>query len=114
MPPRTPRGTVGGARNRRDADSGRKTTGRKSTPKRRQVPAPALTAEATVAVPRRRRRREPQENGIIREIRKYQKSTNLLIRKLPFARLVKEVTGNYHHSMRLVARFFPAPCVLRA
>ncbi|RKP01444.1 hypothetical protein CXG81DRAFT_29748 [Caulochytrium protostelioides] len=27
----------------------------------------------------------------LREIRKYQKSTNLLLRKLPFARLVREV-----------------------
>ena len=27
----------------------------------------------------------------LREIRKYQKTTNLLLRKLPFARLVKEI-----------------------
>ncbi|KAJ3309766.1 centromeric DNA-binding histone H3-like protein cse4 [Gonapodya sp. JEL0774] len=31
----------------------------------------------------------------LQEIRKYQKSTNLLIRKLPFARLVKEITQDY-------------------
>ena len=30
----------------------------------------------------------------LREIRKYQKSTDLLLRKLPFARLVREVTMN--------------------
>ncbi|KAI9008137.1 histone-fold-containing protein [Gaertneriomyces semiglobifer] len=30
----------------------------------------------------------------LREIRKYQKSTNLLLRKLPFARLVKEVSAD--------------------
>lgn len=29
------------------------------------------------------------------EIRKYQKSTDLLIRKLPFQRLVREVAQNY-------------------
>ena len=29
--------------------------------------------------------------GALREIRKYQKSTNLLIPKLPFSRLVREV-----------------------
>eukprot|EP00871_Galdieria_phlegrea_P005684 jgi/Galph1/6116/GphlegSOOS_G4666.1 len=34
------------------------------------------------------------------EIRKYQKSTDLLIRKLPFARLVKEITQHYHHELR--------------
>lgn len=31
----------------------------------------------------------------LREIRQYQKSTDLLIRKLPFARLVREVTGQF-------------------
>ena len=30
----------------------------------------------------------------LREIRKYQKSTDLLIRKLPFQRLVREISGN--------------------
>jgi len=30
----------------------------------------------------------------LREIRKYQKTTDLLIRKMPFARLVREVCGN--------------------
>ncbi|TPX67213.1 hypothetical protein SpCBS45565_g03938 [Spizellomyces sp. 'palustris'] len=30
----------------------------------------------------------------LREIRKYQKSTELLLRKLPFARLVKEVSAD--------------------
>ena len=32
----------------------------------------------------------------LREIRKYQKSTELLIRKLPFQRLVREVTSGFH------------------
>lgn len=31
----------------------------------------------------------------LREIRQYQKSSDLLLRKLPFARLVKEVAENY-------------------
>jgi len=31
----------------------------------------------------------------LREIRKYQKSTDLLLRKLPFARLVREITDMY-------------------
>lgn len=31
----------------------------------------------------------------LREIRKYQKSTDLLLRKLPFARLVKEIAEQY-------------------
>lgn len=36
----------------------------------------------------------------LREIRKYQKNTGLLIRKLPFQRLVREVTCNFHCSLR--------------
>ena len=33
----------------------------------------------------------------LREIRKYQKSTDLLIRKLPFQRLVREIANGTHH-----------------
>jgi histone H3 len=36
----------------------------------------------------------------LREIRRYQKSTDLLIRKLPFQRLVREVAGEFHSDMR--------------
>ena len=36
----------------------------------------------------------------LREIRKFQKSTDLLIHRLPFARLVKEITSNYHKSLQ--------------
>jgi histone H3 len=36
----------------------------------------------------------------LREIRKYQKSTDLLIRKLPFQRLVREIAQDYSNNMR--------------
>jgi histone H3 len=36
----------------------------------------------------------------IREIRKYQRSTNLLIRKLPFQRLVKNLAGEVKSDLR--------------
>jgi histone H3 len=36
----------------------------------------------------------------LREIRKYQKSTELLIRKLPFQRLVKEIAGDEKEGIR--------------
>ena len=36
----------------------------------------------------------------LREIRKYQKSTDLLIRKLPFQRLVREIAGEFKHDLR--------------
>ncbi|KAJ3088471.1 centromeric DNA-binding histone H3-like protein cse4 [Quaeritorhiza haematococci] len=54
-----------------------------TTPSRRQSLAPAQS-------PKKPRRYRPGTVAL-REIRKYQKSTNLLIRKLPFARLVREV-----------------------
>lgn len=36
----------------------------------------------------------------LREIRKYQRSTELLIRRLPFQRLVREITENYITDLR--------------
>ncbi|WOL10000.1 histone H3.3-like [Canna indica] len=36
----------------------------------------------------------------LREIRKYQKSTDLLIRKLPFQRLVREIAQNFKIDLR--------------
>ena len=36
----------------------------------------------------------------LREIRKYQKSTDLLIRKMPFQRLVREIAGEMRTDLR--------------
>jgi histone H3 len=36
----------------------------------------------------------------LREIRKYQKSTDLLIRKLPFQRLVREIAQEFQSNVR--------------
>lgn len=38
--------------------------------------------------------------SVCSEIRKYQKSTELLIRKLPFARVVREIAQNYVQDIR--------------
>ena len=46
------------------------------------------------AAPARRRFRPG--TVALREIRRYQRSTDLLIRKLPFARLVREITQTYN------------------
>mgnify|MGYP002379003510 CR=1 FL=1 len=43
----------------------------------------------------RGKRRYKPGTLVLREIRQYQKSTDLLLRKLPFARLVKEIAENY-------------------
>jgi len=39
----------------------------------------------------------------VREIRKYQKSTDLLIRKLPFQRLVREIAQDFKSDLRFQA-----------
>ena len=44
-------------------------------------------------------RYRPGEKAL-KEIRKFQRSTDLLIHKLPFTRLVKEITFSFHHSLQ--------------
>ena len=39
----------------------------------------------------------------LREIRKYQKSTDLLIRKLPFQRIVRDIASDYKSDLRFQA-----------
>ncbi|XP_058029753.1 histone H3-like centromeric protein A [Ahaetulla prasina] len=68
------------------------------SPRRRQTPPrrPGLRQppQQEAAVPRRRRRYRPGQRAL-QEIRKYQKSTNLLIAKLPFSRVVREICLEY-------------------
>ncbi|ANB12605.1 histone H3 [Sugiyamaella lignohabitans] len=52
-----------------------------------------VTAGDPIPVGRKKRYRPGTK--ALREIRKYQKTTDLLIRKLPFARLVREIVGDY-------------------
>ncbi|KNC77080.1 histone H3-like centromeric protein A, partial [Sphaeroforma arctica JP610] len=48
---------------------------------------------------RKKRRYKPGAKALI-EIRKFQKSTDLLLRKRPFARLVRELCQDYKPSMQ--------------
>merc|ERR1711959_7259 len=59
--------------------------------------APAKTARVweTRRPPIQQKRRYKPGTLAIREIRKYQKSTDLLIRKLPFARLIREICNEF-------------------
>ncbi|KAJ3107207.1 centromeric DNA-binding histone H3-like protein cse4 [Phlyctochytrium planicorne] len=66
----------------------KKSSGRKKVPK------------APEKAPPKTRRFRPGTVAL-REIRKYQKSTDLLLRKLPFARLVREVTNDIVTTDRL-------------
>lgn len=68
-----------------------------STPGRQKLAARKTSGNATprTAPPteQRRHRYRPGTRALM-EIRKYQKSTDLLVRKLPFARLVREIGNN--------------------
>ena len=59
------------------------------------IPPPCLTF-ASVLQPHRYR----PGTVALREIRKYQKSTELLIRKLPFQRLVREIAQDFKTDLR--------------
>ena len=50
--------------------------------------------------PRRRNNRRKKSPGVPGEIRKYQRSTDLLIRKLPFQRLVREIAQDFKEDLR--------------
>lgn len=50
-----------------------------------------------------RPRRRAYGAAALREIRRYQKSTDLLIRRAPFGRLVREITAYFKHDMRWAA-----------
>eukprot|EP00455_Lapot_gusevi_P000495 TRINITY_DN10225_c0_g3_i3.p1 TRINITY_DN10225_c0_g3~~TRINITY_DN10225_c0_g3_i3.p1 ORF type:complete len:144 (+),score=1.41 TRINITY_DN10225_c0_g3_i3:105-536(+) len=68
-----------------------KVGGRKTvTPKKRLSTASALRSAPSPAAETPVKRRARPGMAALREIRKYQKSTDLLIRRLPFARLVRE------------------------
>jgi len=55
---------------------------------------PSRAKDAEVPVERKKRRYRPGTKAI-KEIRKFQRSSDLLLRKLPFARLVREVCAQH-------------------
>lgn len=64
-------------------------------PQRRHLAAPSeATSSSAAAAPPRRRRHRPGTKAL-QEIRKYQTSTDFLVPKLPFARVVREVTQRF-------------------
>lgn len=76
----------------RTKQTARKSTGGKAPVKALATKAARKSAPASAKVTKPRRWRPG--TAALREIRKYQKSTDLLIRKLPFQRLVKEILQN--------------------
>ena len=74
------------------------------------VKLPASAAAATPAPKRKLAKRLPSSipgrkryvpgSYALRDIRRYQQSTELLIRKLPFQRLVRSIAARFHRDLR--------------
>ncbi|WMV15949.1 hypothetical protein MTR67_009334 [Solanum verrucosum] len=77
----------------RTKQTARKSTGGKAPRKQLATKAARKSAPATGGVKKPHRFRPG--TVALREIRKYQKSTELLIRKLPFQRLVREIAQDF-------------------
>ncbi|MCI17923.1 histone H3.2-like, partial [Trifolium medium] len=77
----------------RTKQTARKSTGGKAPREQLATKAARKSAPATLEVKKPHRFRPG--TVALREIRKYQKSTELLIRKLPFQRLVREIAQDF-------------------
>ena len=82
----------------RTKQTARKSTGGKAPRKQLATKAARKTAPATGGVKKPHRYRPG--TVALREIRRYQKSTELLIRKLPFQRLVREIAQDFKTDLR--------------
>lgn len=87
----------------RTKQTARKSTGDASlgmkAPRKPAASASARKSAASAGGIKRPHRFRPGTVAL-REIRKYQKSTELLIRKLPFQRLVREIAQDYKEDLR--------------
>ncbi|XP_042147079.1 histone H3-like [Ixodes scapularis] len=82
----------------RTKQTARKSTGGKAPCKQLATKAARKSAPATGGVKKPHRYRPG--TVALREIRRYQKSTELLIRKLPFQRLVREIAQDFKTDLR--------------
>lgn len=82
----------------RTKQTARKSTGGKAPRKQLATIAARKTAPTAGGVKKAPRYRPG--TVALREIRRYQKSTDLLIRKLPFQRVVKEVARDFKSDLR--------------
>ena len=86
----------------RTKQTARKSTGGKAPRKQLATKAARKSAPATGGVKKPHRYRPG--TVALREIRRYQKSTELLIRKLPFQRLVREIAQDFMSLGMMVTR----------
>ena len=82
----------------RTKQTARRSTGGKAPRKQLATKAARKSAPATGGVKKPHRYRPG--TVALREIRRYQKSTDLLIRKLPFQRLVREIAQDFKNDLK--------------
>ena len=87
----------------RTKQTARRSTGGKAPRKQLATKAARKSASATGGVKKPHRYRPG--TVALREIRRYQKSTDLLIRKLPFQRLVREIAQEFKIKGEKAERF---------
>eukprot|EP00827_Trimyema_finlayi_P001325 TRINITY_DN149_c0_g2_i1.p3 TRINITY_DN149_c0_g2~~TRINITY_DN149_c0_g2_i1.p3 ORF type:complete len:175 (-),score=75.45 TRINITY_DN149_c0_g2_i1:158-682(-) len=82
----------------RTKQTARKSTGAKAP--RKQLAAKAARKSAPIQGGVKKPHKFKPGTVALREIRRYQKTTDLLIRKLPFQRLVREIAQEYKQDIR--------------
>lgn len=82
----------------RTKQTARKSTGGKAP--RKPMATKAVRKNVTSAPGIKKPHRYRPGTVALREIRRYQKSTELLIRKMPFQRLVREIAQDYKADLR--------------
>ena len=85
----------------RTKQTARKSTGGKAP--RKQLAVKAARKSAPVVGGVRRPHRYRPGTVALREIRRYQKGTELLIRKMPFQRLVREIAQDFKSDLRFAS-----------
>lgn len=66
------------------------------------------TAPAEGGVKEGKKRRNKPGTATLREIKRYQKSVDMIIPRAPFQRLVKEITGHMDHTLRFQSQALQA------
>ncbi len=84
----------------RTKQTARKSTGGKAPRKQLQLATKAARTSAPATGGVKKPHRYRSGTVALREIRRYQKSTELLIRKLPFQRLVREIAQDFKTNLR--------------
>ena len=85
----------------RTKQTARKSTGGKAP--RKQVSAKASRKASPASGGMKKPRRFRPGTVALREIRRYQKSTALLLRRAPFQRLVREVASDFKSNLRMAS-----------